>query len=516
MKSWLLLFFCLVFASPTVATAQGPSNAQIIAWAKQTRPVWEKLFAESRRKGPRPIPVPPEIDPPCNLCGDDTKTQNELQVDAWVKEAMQPEFGQADQMVDITKQAEIYRNTKGVNDAALSALSYLPDEKYALEAATELLSRYLGERAFPMAEKYDRQPKRAYAGITLLMQATKQYSLLSDLGSENQQAIQYVDAWLESVQAKAENDVLGGKQYNLCPIYMSIIRELELTGANILVTDADLERLKKTLDKMNRMMHFKVEMKLTVHDVNASGTKTDIAWTGAAKMRIKLGNACYTPEWENGNNMSVRVENWSIQGSDGTPVELVSARNFQAPLKPPLLNLCEPNPVLQVPFDVRNIPFETISVKGHTAPNAAYFRGMLAGVIGSNNAGPKGSELTGRSDKGPATLNRQDPDEAQNQTDAMKELQAHQNDRSWFLSAEGQAVIKKVQQQALARSRGQVSQMNNAAANAHNVQDVMASLLAAQMHWKNGDVDVAGDNWHVTKDGARISLEMKVTNEPQK
>lgn len=515
MKSWMLRLFCVVLALPTVSIAQGPNNTQIIAWARQMRPVWEKLFAESRRKGPRPIPVPPEIDSPCTLCGDDTKTQNDVQVDAWVKEAMRPEFDQANQIVDIAKQAETYRATKGVSDAALSALSYLPHEQEGLETATELISRYMGERAYPMAEKYDQEPKRAYAGITLLMQATKLYSLVGGPPSQ-QQTLQYVDDWLVSVRVKAETDVLAGKQYNLCPVYLRILRELELTGVNTIGTDADLERLKKTFDKMDKMLHFKVEMRLTVHDVNESGTKTDIAWTGAARMRIKLGDACYTPEWENGGSMSVRVENWSIVGQDGAPVELVSARSFQAPLKPPMLNLCEPNPVLQVPFDIRNMPRETISVKGHTVPNAAYFQGMLAGVIGANNAGPKGSEMTGRSDKGPATLNRQDPDANQEQTDAMKELQAHQNDRNWFLSAEGQAVLKKVQQQAMARAHGELAKINNAAANAHTAQEAEAALLSAQMHWKNGAVDVAGDNWHVTKDDARIVLDMRVTNDPQK
>lgn len=516
MKSWLLLISCAVLTLPTLSVAQGPNNAQIIAWAQQNRPIWEKLQAEARRKGPRPIPVPPQIDPPCHLCGDDTKTQNELQVDAWVKEAMQPEFGQATQIVQIAKQAELYRSAKGVNNAALSALSYLPDDKGGLDAAAELINRYLDMRAFPMAEKYKGEPKRAYAGITLVTRATREYGLLGgNSDSKEQQAIQYVDAWLESVQAKAETDVLGGKQYNLCPVYVSILRQLELASASAVVTDADFERLKKTLDKMDRMLHFKVAMTLKVHDVNESGTKTDITWTGSARMRIKLGSQCYTPEWEDGNSMSVKVENWSIVGADGTPVELESARNFQAPLKPPMLNLCEPNPVLQVPFDIRNMPVEETSVKGYAA-RGAYFQGMLAGLVGANNAGPAAANLTGRGDKGPATLNAPDPNANPETSDAMKELQAHQGDQSWFMSAEGQAVLRKVQQQAMARAHGALARRNNAAANAHTAQDAVASLLAAQMHWKNGSADVAGDNWHVTQDNALITLEMNVTNDPQK
>ncbi len=66
-------------------------SAQIVAWGQAS----VKAFAEAMGASRVPVgavPVPPQIDVPCNLCGQQNTVANGSQLaQAWVDQAMQPE-----------------------------------------------------------------------------------------------------------------------------------------------------------------------------------------------------------------------------------------------------------------------------------------------------------------------------------------------------------------------------------------------------------------------------------------
>ena len=413
MKSFLYVMCVATACQPIYAAVSGEQgqqaqSAKVIAWAQQNLPLYTKDMDFAKHAPPAEIPVPPQLDPPCRLCGNTDKTQGETEVDSWIKRAEEPERTHIQELVGIERQLAAYR--------ALSAGSLSPAAEHALlqfdstdrieEAIIQIANRLLYDKALPMGRKYDKEPKRAYAGILFLLDVARNQQLIqalktgSDRSGEND-ALALVNEWVLSIASAIDKNILAGHQYNLCPVYADIMRQAEMAGG----AATDMQKFQATIAKMDKLLRFNVNMKLHAVGSQDDGSHYDITWSATALLHLKIdfSKGCYTAEFLNDGKMAVKVDRFTMVTSNGAPVELTSARSFQAPIGKPTLNLCDPNPVLLIPFNMALMPKETLSGEGHTA------QGMLLGsfltaVVSMNDLITQDTnDMTGRNGAGPAT-----------------------------------------------------------------------------------------------------------------
>jgi hypothetical protein len=336
----------------------------------------------------------------------------------------------------------------------------------------------------------------------------------SDTTGDNA-TLELMGAWMQSIADGIDKDIVSGHQYNLCPFYADIIRQAQILGG----PEHNLQQFEALAKKIDTLMRFDVQMKLHASAQQDDGSHYDIAWSAKAALHLKvdLANACYTPEFLNNGQMSVTVDNFTMVDNQGMPIELTSARAFQAPIGKPTLNLCDPNPVLLIPFNAALMPKETLRGEGHTTPSML-FGGFLQAVTSLDDLNTHDTnELTGRNGAGPATPDAHssagDPSAQIKKTQAL--LEAHQNDPAWLMSAEGRAAIARLQSEAMAAVRPQVAPLNNAAANATNVADMAAALQSAQVQWTNGHASPVNTTLKVDDDTHHYTLDVEVRQASQ-
>ena len=128
----------------------------------------------------------------------------------------------------------------------------------------------------------------------------------------------------------------------------------------------NMDQYMQTIQKLQDLMKFNVNLNLKVTMTADDGAHLYATWVGKAKLKLDLdfANSCYTPHWENGGKMAVSVTQWDMLGiehlSDGetkrVPVTLSSPHQYDATLQNPQLNLCDPQPILQIPLLNINVP----------------------------------------------------------------------------------------------------------------------------------------------------------------
>jgi hypothetical protein len=511
---------CTVVAEGQVSQA---ASTKVIDWVNNNYFAYNEHINFANHPGPAQIPVPPEIDMPCHVCGDTAKTQGETAVDAWITKSVSPEMGiikdllamerQITPMLGLEKQGEL-------TPAAENALGKMSLDEMS-DAIAKLANQLLYDKALPMGRKYDTEPKRAYAGIRLLSEVTSEQMRLIALKEPNanthgdDETLALMATWLQSIANGIDKDIATGHRYNLCPGYVDIIREAQTLGG----PEPVMQKVQAMIDRIDKLMHFNVQMHLHAQDAEDDGSHYDIAWSANAQLHLKtdLSKACYTPEFLDNGQMTVTVDSFSMVDSNGATIELTSPRSFQAPLGKPILNLCDPNPVLLIPFNAALMPKETLQGEGHTMPSML-FGSFLMVVIDPNNLNTQGTnELTGRNGRGPATPDNRGPDPgASAQMEKTKALlEAHQSDTAWLMSAEGQAALAKIQSEAMAMAQQQVAPLNTAAGNANNLADMAAALQSAQLKWTNGNSQPVGDTLKVDDNTHHYSLEVKIGQAPE-
>lgn len=466
------------------------------------------------RNGPKAdIPVPPGIAPPCRVCNDTTKTQGETDVDQWVKESMEPEATFSKTIGSIARQLQSFK--KGdLSDGAKQALNQFGDDQSCLADIALLAQRVYKQKALPMAEKYDSDPQRAYAGIQFLLTATKDYLLsLDDLPGKpidnDKYAFSLAMKWMMSISTKIDEDIFQGKKYNLCPAYVAVLRQLVLLGAS----DPDMDALQKTVDKIEKMMYFDVNFHLHVHIIPKEGSGGgDETWSGTAKLHLNIdfNKSCYTPEYADGGKMAVTVRDFSLHDDEGNPVTLMSSRNYIVPLGQPKLNLCDPDPMLDTGISSSGVPDEEVSYKGKTIPwtiLSAYLN--IASMKNSLDLGqPLGAGAAAASRATPA----QGSDfvrSTQRIQELQKQMMAHSNDPNWINSPDGQAAMAAMQ------SAAADAQKDAAAMNQHAAQQTPVSQGTVLVPWTNGKAEPVNRSVEATGDDGNLQLKITVENAPQ-
>jgi hypothetical protein len=521
-----LAAFLFLAASTATAAPDAALSAKAIAWANAHIADFNQAASFAHNQQPKPpVPVPPKVDPPCHVCGDNTQTQGEAEVAAWVAQTQQPELTYIKTILDDAQYVEKLGGASSglLTPAAVDALSHFDYEDQALRDAGVIARELVENKAGPMTQQYGEDPKRAFAGISFLIAANQGLGRLgADSGSTNQQQLDnYALEWEQALVTKTNTDVLSGHQYNLCPVYAAMVKELTALGG---AEPADLDKFQDLLKKLQNEVKFNVNLDLHVSDDHSDGGYIHAEWKGQAKLTLTLDfdNSCYTPTFENGGAMSVGVANWDMIGIDTengrkvpVPVTLESSHQYNAQLGTPQLDLCDPQPIFQMPSP-SSYPQEIVSANNQTQQQQL-FGPYLGAVIAANEIDsrrtdaatgqkptlPSGSKDTaGASPSGGSGSSDANP--------AMFEILAHKGDPNWLMSPEGQAAIAAAQKQAIKIAQAKAASKGLVVPDASNFDQFAQSIQSAHLPWTNGMSQPVNKTLHVKKGTADITLTVSV------
>lgn len=526
------VIFALLFLGASHGSAQQSAavSAKVIAWANQNIGPYHQYHTFAQQRHSPQVPVPPMVDPPCHLCGDTTQTQGEAQVAAWVKQSEEPENTYITGLLAMDKYIQLLGGSGSdiLTPAAQKALGQFEDDAGFLSDAASIAAELMNGKAVPMAQKYDKEPKQAYAGITFLLAASKEEQLLGrdEDHSEENQALQMAEQWEQSISDKIESDVVAGHKYNLCPVYAEIVRNVQLLGGS---EPQDMDKYIQMLKKLQDLVKFNVNLDLKVMIDGNDGSHMHADWTGKAKLTLNLdlANSCYTPVFDNSAKMAINVSNWDMLAvstkPDGTqertPVELTSSHSYNGTLGAPQLNLCDPQPLFQFPIP-SSIPQETIMAKGHTS-NTTLFGSFMGAVVGTNEINSKATNaVTGQTPSlpggGPPSSSSGSSGSGSSAMDQDKQaMDSHKGDVSWLMSPAGQAVIADMQKQVLQQAQSKMAAGGVVVPNATSFAQLGQSLSSAHLPWTNGQTQPVSKTLHVKKDTTDITLTISVQQASQ-
>lgn len=520
----------LMMATSASAQENAALSAKVIAWANQNIAAFKQAYNFAHGKQHPAVPVPPLVDPPCHLCGDTTQTQGEAQVAAWVKQAQEPEVTYMQTILSDGRQVAVLggANSDLLSPAAQKALRQFDDDAQAVSDAAAIASELVNQKAGPMAQQYGKDPKRAYAGIMFLLSAGKTLGLLGGDNGVQDQLLQDAQTWEQSISDKIQNDVLSGHKYNLCPVYGEIVRSVVMLGGQ---EPQNMEQYTEMLQKLQDLVKFNVNLDLKVMIDGSDGSHMHADWKGKAKLKLNLdlANSCYTPVFDNGGQLAVNVANWDMIGidkkSDGSsetiPVTLTSSHSYNAPLGTPQLNLCDPQPLFQMPTPT-SYPPEEITAKGHSS-KTVLFGSFLSAVIATNevnssatNAVTGGAPTLPGGGPAPSGSGSGSGGSGSSGMDADKQaLDAHKGDINWMMSPAGQAVIADMQKQALQTAQSKMAGAGVVVPKATSFAQLGQSMTSAHVPWTNGESQPVNKTLHVKKDTADITLTISVQQAAQ-
>jgi hypothetical protein len=505
-------------------------SAKVISWASQNIGPFNQYHSFAEHKQRPQFPDPPMVDPPCHVCGDTTQTPVEAQVAAWVSQSEEPENTYVEGLLAMSKyiQQAGGANSPLLSPAAQTALSHFDDDADFMRDARAIVSELVNQKAIPIAQAYHRESKQAYAGISFLMAVSKDEHLLGgdQDNSEAKQVMQWAEQWEESVENKIDNEVLGEHKYNLCLVYGEIARMLEMLGGQ---PPRDMVKYTQMLKKMQDLVKFDVNLNLNVAISGNDGSHTNAAWAGKANLTLNLdlANSCYTPVFGNGGQMAVNVTNWDMVSihikPDGTqdkfPVQLTSPHAYNAALAAPQLNLCDPQPIFQIPLGHMAFPQEQVTAQGHTTPTSL-FGAFLSAVVATNEINSKETNaVTGQTPSLPGGPSASNSSPSGSGSSAMQQdqqaLNAHKGDASWLMSEEGQAVIADMQKQALKTAQSKMAGAGIVVPNATSFGQLALSLDSARLPWTNGQAQPVNKTLHMKKDTTDITLTVTVSQASQ-
>jgi hypothetical protein len=418
-------------------------------------------------------------------------------------------------------------NSPVLTGAAQKALRQFEDPDGFASDEGQIGSKLMWDKAIEMAKKYDKEPKQAYPGIAFLMAASNVEQKVGkdeDHEAENL-ALQKGADWEQSVLKKIDEDIASGHKYNLCPVYARIIRNLQVLGGQ---EPPGWDQSQQMMQKLQDLVKFSVNLNLQVRIDGNDGSHMYATWAGDAKFRLNLDleHACYTPMFDNGAKMAVNVTGWDMtvvgttaHGSkETTPVQLTSSHSYNATLGTPQLNLCDPDPIFQMPLANMSIPAEQISVKGQVS-NTALFGSFAAAVVGANEVNSKPTNsATGQTPTlpggGPSPSGSPSADSGSLGMDHDKQLlDAHKGDIGWLMSAAGQAVIADMQKQALQTTQIKMAAAGVVIPKSNSFATIQQSLVSVHLPWTNGSTQPVNKTLHVKKDGSDITLTVAVSQD---
>lgn len=521
---WMAMAALLMGAAGACAQQSAALSAKVIAWASQNIGPYNTYHSFAQHKQHPAVPVPPLVDPPCHLCGDTTKTQGEAQVAAWVAQAQEPENTYIKGLLAMDKQIQLLggANSDLLTPAAQKALRQFEDDAGFMSDAAAIAGELVNSKAGPMVEQYGKDPKRAYAGILFILSAGRTLALLggdNDNAAQNQ-LIQDAQTWEQSISDKIQSDVLAGHKYNLCPVYAEIVRSAQLLGG----PETDIDNYIQMLQKLQDLVKFNVNLDLKVTIDGADGSHMHADWKGKAKLKLNLdlANSCYTPVFDSGGQLAVTVANWDminvVKRSDGStesiPVQLTSDRSYNAPLGTPQLNLCDPQPLFQMPTPT-SYPPEEVTAEGHSQ-KTVLFGSFLSAVVATNEVNSAATNaVTGQAPTlpggGPPASGSGSSGSGSSGMDADKQaMDAHKGDINWLMSPAGQAVIADMQKQTLQTAQSKMASAGVVVPNATSFAQLGQSMTSAHLPWTNGQAQPVNKTLHVKKDTADIEMTISV------
>jgi hypothetical protein len=644
-------------AQQSASTVNGQLSAQIVAWGQANVNAYAEAMGASRVPVGA-VPVPPQIDSPCNLCGQQNAVANGSQLaQAWVDQAMQPEVNYAATLLTILKTAEANQELD-INtltpEAKAVVYQYNP---WLIQAAIKRLGNHLVKgKAIPMAQQNLGDRRRSYPGILYLLEAGKKAALIDADPDAVQQAMTLAQQWEQNVVDQIDSDIRQGHQYNLCPSYLLLLRQLALLGADS--TTIHVEDIANKIAEWQKLLYFDVTMNLHVSGHSSKGSM-NADWEGKGKFEIALDSngGCFRPQMVGGVlhiSMQPYDFQWTQHDKDGdVEIQYKGPSTFDLPMNNMVqLDLCDPQPVLQLPLAGTSSPIETYEGKGTSFQNM-FFGSFLSAVAQANHtnrietnqmtgksysSSPGGvlTPLTGGSSAGngssqsadnqndvlapllppvssngsqssssvandpvapllpdypgdptlaPLTSSDSSSSSSQGSADpytryqeanqkiaahmgdtawvqsaegratlteakqAFKDLQssnsanapasnsgapsrsnanagaqdnsasaqieAHKGDAGWLMSAEGQAALAQMQQQAMAKLQAKLNAAGVVVPKEANASSLAAAVMSVQLPWTNGQVEPVNQTLHVQKNGNTIELKISVRQAPQ-
>ena len=406
-KVWMAIFSVL-FALPSMAQGTGQSegmsqmSAEIVQWGRANASDFTTAMAAASHPSGK-VPVPPLIDPPCNLCGQQNVVPNGVQqASAWVNQALEPESSYVITLVKIWKARTQYDgfSDNNLTPAAQAVLRQYNEDR--IRAAIVRLCDYqVSGKAVPMASQYSSEPRRAYAGVLYLIEAAQRDAVVSGAEASQRQALDLATQWTKTVVDRFDRDIKEGHQYNLCPNYLLMLRQLALLSSDAISFDEN--DFYKKIDEWQKLLHFDVNLNLHVSGQTNKGSM-NADWEGKAKLKITLdtNNGCYKPEIEDGGNMQMTMQpadfKWTAHDKEGdVNIQYKGPNSFKIKLDMIQLNLCDPQPVLQLPLAGLHAPIETYEGKGHTFQNMM-FGAFISTVVQANHTNRiETNQATGKS-----------------------------------------------------------------------------------------------------------------------
>lgn len=484
------------------------------------------------------VPIPPEINPPCVLCDSSPAGKQKAaaetaavdsEVNEFVKESESPEADDITRLLSIEREIEV-SNFAGypemLDGVSANVKRCILDGSGKIDDSLQrLATRLVHDKADAMADTYGKDWRRALPGIKLLLSISKAVSLLSTMvpaeAGAPEDLLERSKIWQQTLLDEAEK-VRQNYNYNLCPVYLEIVRSVQLMGGA--EPSADLA---DTVQKMNDLLHFDITMDLRSKGKDTSGASFDVSWQIKSTMRISLpSGTCYTPELENGNDLAVTVQNFKMIAKDGTEAQLQSSRQFTTPIASVTLGLCDHNP--QLAFHISDYgPSETVEVAGRSgkagmfelawssAVNSPLENAVANGAGGSPSSGDSNSpgsseDSNSGGPNGGVPLRTPKPKPTPNaaikaKLDKLKaELQSHKTDIAWLMGPQGQADI--AQMQSLAAQQAQASEDSAGP----GVAAALSKTGILELTWTNGVRKVVDQDLKFEKNGFTDTLHVTV------
>jgi hypothetical protein len=311
-------------------------SVEAITWAKDNLDNYHSYQNLAKNFPQVQVPVPLLVDPPCSLCGKlNTDAQLTAPVAEWVKQSEEPELSALNDLVKIGNKLVEWNKFAGTLTPATQRALRQYNAATIRDIEQKIAYRLFHAKALQMAQKYNSDPKSAYAGISFLLQVSRDVADLSakgvsydSFGSDSQQFTEQITKWVQSISDKIDSDALAGHQYNLCQVYLDIYRLVytlvngsEVFGPSQILSIND--KMLSITDKMQKQLRFDVSLNFRVFVTGKDSQ--DITWTGKAKLKLNLDGSegCYAPELE-GGKMAMTVENFSWITDKGESVKLVS------------------------------------------------------------------------------------------------------------------------------------------------------------------------------------------------
>jgi hypothetical protein len=194
------------------------------------------------------------------------------------------------------------------------------------------------------------------------------------------------------------------------------------------------------------------------------------------------------------------------------PVTLSSPHQYDITIQNPQLDLCDPQPILQIPLASVNVPQEMVTAEGQTKPSGFLktFLGAVSDLNEINKA--EANELTGGAAPMPGSGASwsQGSGNSSSMDKARAQIEAHKGDVSWIMSPEGQAAIANVQKAAMAQVQSRVAAAGVVLPKSNNLTQLTSSLQSAHLPWTNGNAEPVNKTLHVTRDSKNIVLTITV------